>query len=1483
MKKSGILLLFLTGCLIQVLGQETLRFHPDPELFIQEARVFFGNQQPEDTRAILLKYEDAQKNGKLEENHWIDLARKANTIDKMGARPYPDFYMLLDAFLEVAMNTKSRADYQEWSAYVDKLISLNKKSLIQAKAFLEFTTNFSKKGILFKSSAFQWKVKPGINSCGMDSAFYVTINASNLVATGSGDSTVIVSTRGRFYPGTNLFFGEGGQITWDRFNIPAGQVYVNLNRYQLDLTKSSYTIDSVNLIDRRYFNDPLIGVLENKILAGVPLATAGYPRFTSYELRNRIKNIYPGMDYEGGFSLQGLKVLGTGLPGQKSVLTIYNNQKLLMRLASTYFSFHPDQARGINSEASIFLETDSIYHPGLLFQYNGKLKEISLIRDGQGLSPSRFLNSYHDFDLDVEWIRWKISDTFMTMAGLPGSTENRASFESSDFFNIDRYNEILFADKTHPVTAVKQCADYYYSRTYTLNELAKFMEKPQHMVEEMLLRLSFLGFVRYNSETMLVEVKERAYDFLKKNAGLQDYDVIRFESVHKPPEANAILNLIDNHLKVNWVNSIEISQSRQVIIFPANQTIEVLKDRSILFDGEIQGGLIRFYGKQFRFNYDDFTINLNQVSKIKIQVFEKQVMKDVEPPIADVTSIIENTRGLLRIDQPDNKSGLKAEEFPEYPILVTDTNAYVYYDQKEILDGVYPRETFNFNIYPFTLRGLNLYTFGDSLVFPGMFVTADIFPQLELELRHQTDHSLGFETLKTPEEGYPVYKGKGQFFNSIAMSKAGLRGSGRLEYLNSTLESEDFLFLPDQVTTIANVFAVNKDTTDTGNPETHGEKMQVKWYPESDKLVAQATKKPLDMYGNGKFEGELSLQPESITGKGTINFDGYSVTSNEIKFYKDSYEVLNGVLKIFRDPPAGKSDTTDLSDAGSLFVANQFNGIVDVEKQKASFQPADDNSRVVFSKNHFEARPKQFNWDIAREKMELEEVRFKMASKPFDTLNFKSGMADFELKNLSIKAHSVDYVDVADVRIFPVDRNLVIGRSAKIDSLMQATIVSRDTSLVHRITEATVTIVDHKKYLAKGNYQYRDVAKRDFSITFSDIQPDRQGISFGKGTIVAESNFSLSPAFKYYGSVEWNNNERYLLFEGQTQLSHTCPNITLQWIRFSSRILPDSVAIPIDSVTTNDQGEPLFKGFFLSNQPVELYSTFVGPHTRYSDQPLISAYGWLWYDEPKGQYYVASSARKADPQADGPMITLNAQACVTEADGPLTLGVDLGQVKLNGAGKLTHDLTQDSVKGSVILTADFFLDPKLLDFMAKAFNNAATLEPVNYSDPAFRESFKDLVGRTQGEELLKQISLIGKWRKIPDQLLHTIVFTDIHFRWNPETGSYQSTGKIGISNIMEESINKKVNGHMEIIHRRGGDVLTMYFEIDRQNYFFLTYSRGLLQCVAGPGFEKFNTMVRGTKESKRRLKTGPGETEYQYYIGTYGQVSEFLRRFSVER
>jgi len=356
-----------------------------------------------------------------------------------------------------------------------------------------------------------------------------------------------------------------------------------------------------------------------------------------------------------------------------------------------------------------------------------------------------------------------------------------------------------------------------------------------------------------------------------------------------------------------------------------------------------------------------------------------------------------------------------------------------------------------------------------------------------------------------------------------------------------------------------------------------------------------------------------------------------------------------------------------------------------------------------------------------------------------------------------------------------------------------------------------------------------------------------------------------------------------LLFDGQAQISHACNENTRQWIRFTDRINPDSVLIPIDSLTVNDKNERLFKGFYLSNQPVELYSTFIGPHLRYSDQPLVTAWGKLWYDESRGKYLLASDEKRHDRSADSPILSLDANSCLSEAEGKIDLGMDLGQVKLGSAGKLTHDLKQDSVRGTVILTTDFFFEEKILAYMARSINNAAGTTPVNYSDPVFRESFRSLLGKAKGEELLGQLGMLGRWRRIPAELLHTIVFTDVKLKWNPETGSYQSVGKLGIGNILDEPVNKKVDGYMEIVHRRSGDSFTFYLELERQGYFFFTYSRGVMQCISGPKYEKFNNMVRSVKEAKRVQQVQPGVAGYQYYPGQYRQVQEFLQRFGVER
>ena len=143
--------------------------------------------------------------------------------------------------------------------------------------------------------------------------------------------------------------------------------------------------------------------------------------------------------------------------------------------------------------------------------------------------------------------------------------------------------------------------------------------------------------------------------------------------------------------------------------------------------------------------------------------------------------MIEAVSGELVIDDSSNKSGLRKQEYPEYPIFKSFNDSYVYYDNKNIFNGVYKRENFSFHLKPFTIDSLESYS-TNGLWFPGTFRSSDIFPVFDDTLTIQSDYSLGFKR-STPKEGFPLYSGKSRYYNEIELGNNGLRGSGKFEYL----------------------------------------------------------------------------------------------------------------------------------------------------------------------------------------------------------------------------------------------------------------------------------------------------------------------------------------------------------------------------------------------------------------------------------------------------------------------------------------------------------------------------------------------------------------------------------------------------------------------------------------------------------------------------------------------------------------------------
>ena len=91
-----------------------------------------------------------------------------------------------------------------------------------------------------------------------------------------------------------------------------------------------------------------------------------------------------------------------------------------------------------------------------------------------------------------------------------------------------------------------------------------------------------------------------------------------------------------------------------------------------------------------------------------------------------IDNAMEEMTGELLIDHPQNKSGLEA--YPQFPTFSSSKGSFIYFDSKNIQNGVYDRHEFYFELEPFTFDSLD--NFNPKAISPaGTFISAGILPQ----------------------------------------------------------------------------------------------------------------------------------------------------------------------------------------------------------------------------------------------------------------------------------------------------------------------------------------------------------------------------------------------------------------------------------------------------------------------------------------------------------------------------------------------------------------------------------------------------------------------------------------------------------------------------------------------------------------------------------------------------------------------------------
>jgi len=568
---------------------------------------------------------------------------------------------------------------------------------------------------------------------------------------------------------------------------------------------------------------------------------------------------------------------------------------------------------------------------------------------------------------------------------------------------------------------------------------------------------------------------------------------------------------------------------------------------------------------------------------------------------------------------------------------------------------------------------------------------------------------------------------------------------------------------------------------------------------------------------------------------------------------------------------------------------------IDFANRVGDFKSNGDDTKVEFPVNEYICYMDQFKWfmdknDIALEtsrematdfvidtELDMSRSNFFSVNKEQDSLNFMSPKAVYDLDTYTITADQIPWIRVADAKITPDSGRVVIRRKAKMDPLTNSVVQANYITQYHTIENASVTLLSRSDFIGSGQYTYVDENKNPTLISLTSISVDTTMQTVASGKINAAEEFFLSPDFEYQGDVNLQANEKFLSFNGSTRIIHNCDGLQRNWMKFSASIDPNEVLIPVDTLLSDDRGNPVDIGLNLVKDPYEVYGTFLSAKRDDADLSVVTSRGYLYYNKADQNYEVAAADKLKQKNLPGNYISLNKQSCELTGVGELEMGADLGQFESRTIGTLKYNPLEEKVTINASVVLDFFFDENALAKMETYLSAVPDLKPVDFTKSNYEYAVREMMGLAESDKVISELSLSGSLKRIPDALDKTVFISDLQMTWDPVLESFVSEGDIGIASIGKKMFFRKVPGKFVVEKKASGDIVHLYFEIDDAHWYYFTYKRGLMQAYSSD--KEFNNGLMELKEDKRKQAGAKKEDDYSFMLGSKSKQSIFVDQF----
>jgi hypothetical protein len=1319
----------------------------------------------------------------------------------------------------------------------------------------------------------------------------------NFIST--SDSVFLRNTTGKYAFNDKLFIGDGGTFDWTSVGLSVDSVNATFSEYNFLVTKPEIKAQDVKLVYRGKLKSAAEGIFEFKSINRPAGKASAFPHFMSYTSNIEIEGLSnKELQFRGGFSLDGSRMYTASVSRKPSVLEAFREAKKKFRISALNFEFQDSAIISSNAAVTIYQQNDSISTPSAQVKFNRASKEL-ILQPRKGVMRSvPYSSSFFNVDFSSEIVKWQIDSDSLNIFTSGGRSTIPLVIESVDYYDPEDFR-LLSAPGMgfHPVALVASYYRKFYTRYTNLDALARFSGKS---IPEMHAAMEFLyskGFVYYNPNNGEVIIKEKASKVFSAYQNESDYDNMKIHSVIDK-QANASINFAKSRMTVRGVEGFQISDSLNVIVVPNNKVITLLQDRDVKFDGRISAGNFEVLGKDFTFKYDSFFISLNKIDSIRFFVSEtnaygQTVRRLINNPMVGADSAAaanggfsekSQSGGTLFIAKPNNKSGKSGAG--NYPKLDATTGGVIYFNRREVFNGVYDRSIY-FVAPPFALDSLSDLDVG-AIRFDGTFVSSGMFPNFKEKLHTMPDRSLGFEH-QTPAEGYQLFKLNAKFTGDIRLSNEGIRNTGRIDNLAASAESKDFIFYPDSVIGSGQYAQIRQEQFGPVLfPKAELTDYQMKWLPKQDQMIFKNIKKPFEFYENtAQLDGTAIVTKQGVRGTGRLISRGSEAISDELTFNARDYTARHADFKVNSDDP----DKPILS-------GNDISLKFDLERNVADISPEiAGEAALEFPYAQFKTSIPNARWDLGEQKISMskspdvpiEDSYFYTTRKDLDSLSFNATEAVYDIRTQELKVSGIPYITVADARITPENNEVLILADAKIGTLYNTTIVLDTINGYHNLVDGVITIESRKKFSGYATYRFVNAINDTFLIKMEDFKLEplvadassrRRGVqanfqTVAKGYISDVDKVLISPGMYYKGDMNMYATKPALELNGYIKLDLKKINNYNTWITHKSTGDQEEVIIDFDKATT-ELGRRVEAGlhFAIDNS---LYSTFVSEKIHLEDEDFFRPSGSLFYDAEKNEYIIEDLAKASGEKLSGKIFSYNESTSDFRFEGEVKFFNPLKGFGLVGSASGYGNLESSNIKMNSLIAVDMALPSTAMDIMSADLKQVVKYDalPEGLGDRTeLLYKVADIIGESAAkayeQKSLSQHVSLGEISSVTSKAL---VFADVNLAWSQELKSFYSEGELGLSNINRNDINGAMEGFMEIKKTEDGSpVFHVFIKASPASWYYF-------------GFEDNRLIIHSSNSDmnlviSKRTNAGKAKVgELVFIPGSDDEVLAFVNRF----